>query len=81
MQLRIASVFIIFVVSLAGVCYPFVLETKSDESIVLKTASAGVMLGLALLHLLPESAEVGKCTTHFLLSHIIYLIRLHFNLA
>jgi hypothetical protein len=57
MQLRIASVFIILVVSLAGVVAPFYFDTKGDEFLVLKTCSAGIMLGLALMHLLPEAAE------------------------
>lgn len=58
LNLRIASIFIVLASSLFGVLIPFTLHKISKESpifICIKTCAAGVMLGIALMHLLPDA--------------------------
>lgn len=61
LNLRIGSVFIIWAAAAIGVGLPFALPTKDkDESPgfrCLKAGAAGVMLGIGLMHLLPEADE------------------------
>jgi zinc transporter 1/2/3 len=63
LNLRISAIFIMIVASSVGVAIPFLVQRKSDgmgESALfkcLKACAAGVMLGIALMHLLPESEE------------------------
>mmetsp|Transcript_35593 Transcript_35593/g.70767 ORF Transcript_35593/g.70767 Transcript_35593/m.70767 type:complete len:381 (-) Transcript_35593:273-1415(-) len=60
LNLRIGSVFIILVVSAAGIAFPFVVASNGKESSMfrcLKAGAAGVMLGIALMHLLPDADE------------------------
>ena len=61
-SLRIGSVFIIFAASACGVCLPFTVKVNEKQETTLfkcmKTCAAGIMLGIALMHLLPDADSV-----------------------
>jgi zinc transporter ZupT len=63
LDLRIGSIFIIWAASAAGVGLPFFVSAAAPDNKelatfrCLKAAAAGVMLGIALMHLLPEADE------------------------
>jgi zinc transporter 1/2/3 len=58
LSLRIGAIFITFFCSLAGVWCPFAVgDNTSDAFQITKSVSAGVILGLAMMHLLPDANE------------------------
>lgn len=61
LSLRIASIFIVWTASAIGVSWPFLVKgagsTESEYFRMMKACAAGVMLGIALMHLLPDSDE------------------------
>jgi solute carrier family 39 (zinc transporter), member 1/2/3 len=64
LSLRIASVFIVWIASAVGVSIPFFLKSKGNDTNIeswsfkcMKSCAAGVMLGIALMHLLPDANE------------------------
>lgn len=58
LNLRIISVFVVFVASLLGTLPPFLLKDTSKPLFrILKALSSGVILSLALVHVLPDSSE------------------------
>ena len=64
LQLRVGAIFLIFSVSIIGSVLPFVLIRNGVEDLsingtflIVKAFAAGVILGVALLHLLAESIE------------------------
>ena len=60
MSLRIGAVFIVWIAGVIGIAIPFYFTTEEKESVhfkFFKSCAAGVMLGIALMHLLPEADE------------------------
>lgn len=61
LSLRIASIFIVWTASAVGVLWPFMVSgnatTESTYFKLMKACAAGVMLGIALMHLLPDADE------------------------
>ena len=61
LSLRIASIFIVWTASACGVLWPFLVATagtaESSYFKLMKACAAGVMLGIALMHLLPDADE------------------------
>jgi Mg/Co/Ni transporter MgtE len=52
LALRITAIFVIFLASILGICFPFIANSENVDSAMfrmLKAGSAGVMLGLAVV--------------------------------
>eukprot|EP01040_Poterioochromonas_malhamensis_P017913 gene17913-20747_t len=84
LQIQIFAIVMLFMVSLIGMSMPLMLLTENDRKIFpyFNSLAAGVMIGLSMIHLLPDSNEMlSKLQPHFPLANLLACIGIVLTLS